>query len=153
MKAILLMAIVSIFLTGCVTPYQSSGWRGGYSHLQLDRNLFRVSFSGNGFTSMSRAIDFNLLRSAEITLRMGYKYFQIVKSYSGHSYSSYRTPARAQTSFYGNSASTTITGGNTYYISKPSTSHIIICFKNRPKAGFSYNARLIYRTLKYRYGL
>ncbi len=153
LRRTIIIIVFIILMIGCATPYQHRGWRGGYSHLQLDNNVFRVRFSGNGYTSMSRAIDFNLLRSAEITLRRGYKYFQVVNSRSGHSYSSHRTPERAETSFYGNSATTTITGGETYHIAKPSTSHIIVCFKQRPKNGLSYNAKLIYKTLKRRYGL
>ena len=51
---------------------------GGYEELQLSENMFTVSFRGNGYTRKQRAIDFCLLRCAEITENHGYKYFTIV---------------------------------------------------------------------------
>ena len=43
----------------------------GFSETQLDTNVYTVRFSGNGYTSPSKAADFALLRSAEITLMRG----------------------------------------------------------------------------------
>ena len=50
---------------------QSQGMSGGFSETQLDTNVYTVRFSGNGYTSPSKAADFALLRSAEITLMRG----------------------------------------------------------------------------------
>ena len=57
------------------TPYQPMGFKGGYENTQLDKNVFEVTFSGNGLTSRQRVRDFAMLRSAELTIQNGYKYF------------------------------------------------------------------------------
>ena len=71
--------ILPLLLFGCATTYQSDGATGGYSETQLDENVFVVHFSGNGFTKKARAADFALLRSSELTLEHGYKYFVIIE--------------------------------------------------------------------------
>ena len=53
---------------------------GGYEDEQLDENVFRVAFFGNGPTSMQRAADLALLRAAELTLEHGYAYLVIQDS-------------------------------------------------------------------------
>jgi len=76
MKNILLVLIIFV-ITGCMTstPYQPMGFKGGYENTQLDKNVFEVTFSGNGLTSRQRVRDFAMLRSAELTIQNGYKYF------------------------------------------------------------------------------
>lgn len=60
------------------TGYQASGWLGGYSDMKVQDDIFKVTFSGNGYTNAVRARDFALLRCAEVTLGNGYKYFIII---------------------------------------------------------------------------
>ncbi|MRR07482.1 MAG: hypothetical protein EG828_11185 [Deltaproteobacteria bacterium] len=171
MKLCIIFTIAAI-MAGCATTYQAHGWKGGFSSVQLDENVFQVTFNGNGYTSRERANDFALLRSAELTLEYGYKYFVIVDARQHSENSSYTTPATAttnlsgqtygSTSVYGNNANfysntngtatTTISGGETVYISKPSSSNTIICFKEKPEV-FSYNAEFVARGLKEKYGL
>ena len=144
---------------GCATTYQSSGFTGGYSQTQLDENVFRVVFKGNGYTGRERVADFTLLRSAELALENGYKYFVIIDSNSHTRNSTYTTPIRSYTtvsaygsgnSVYGN-ASTTTYGGQTYNISKPSSSNTIVCFKEKPSEVFSYNAEFIHKNISDKY--
>ena len=45
---------------------------GGFTESQLDTNVFRVTFKGNGYTSPDRAEDMALLRSAELALQHGF---------------------------------------------------------------------------------
>lgn len=59
----------------CVTGYHQSSLVGGYSDLQIARNVYQVTARGNGYTSASRVQDMALLRSAELTLENGYRYF------------------------------------------------------------------------------
>lgn len=159
-------------LTGCATTYQPQGASGGYSSSQLDENVFQVTFNGNGYTDRGRANDFALLRSAELALENGYGYFVIVDAQHYSNNSSYTTPTKAttnitgrtygsayndgnSTSYSGNTygtATTTISGGQTYNISKPKTSNTIVCFKEKPE-GFSYNAGLLSKSLKEKYGV
>ena len=55
-------------LLGCATAYQPQGLSGGFTETQLAPDVWRVSFSGNGYTKGERAEDFAMLRSAELTL-------------------------------------------------------------------------------------
>ena len=59
---------LALVLSGCATAYQSNSLTGGYTDTQLAPDVFRVSFSGNAFTSNDRVQDFALLRAAELTL-------------------------------------------------------------------------------------
>ncbi len=161
MKNLFIITFVAIFIQGCATTYQRAGLTGGYSETQLDENVFKVSFRGNGYTERERVSDFTLLRSAELTLENGYKYFVIIDANSYTSNSTYTTPTTSHTTgsanVYGNSvygrATTTTTGGQTYNISKPSSSNTIVCFKEKPDSGFSYNAEFIYKNISEKYGI
>ena len=73
-----IISIINGFLfISCATMYQPQSVTGGYSETQLDKNMFRVRFNGNGYTSSARSSDFCLLRSAELCKENGYKYFII----------------------------------------------------------------------------
>ena len=136
-KLLLLVLIVSI--SGCATPYQSSGFRGGFKDTRLDDNSFMIDFKGNGFTSKERAYDFSLLRSAEITLENGYKYF-IVMSENEYS-SEYKTQSYSSTD-------------TKVSVSKPSAKKIIVCFKEKPKEyPLVYNAKYIMEDICEEYGI
>jgi len=161
MKNFILIALIALFLQGCATSYQKSGFGGGYSETQLDENVFNVSFRGNAKTSRERVADFTLLRSAELTIENGYKYFAVIDANSYTSNSTYTTPTRSHATGsaygYGNyaygSATTTTTGGQTYNISKPSSSHTIVCFKEKPDSVFTYNAEFIYKNIRQNYDI
>ncbi len=161
MKQLSIIVLVLIFLQGCETSYQSSGFAGGYSETQLDTNVFKVTFRGNGYTGRERASDFSLLRCAELALQNGYKYFVVIDANSYTSNSTYTTPSTSNTTAnvygtgnyaYGN-ATTTTYGGQTYNISKPSSSNTIVCFIEKPTNGFSYNAEFIYKNITQKYGI
>lgn len=157
-KVILLVGVLVVFLIGCATPYQSSGFRGGFDETRLDDNSFMVDFRGNGFTSKERAYDFTLLRSAELTLEHGYKYFIIV---SGNEYSSeYTTQSYSTTdtkvNVYGNTANAKSTTKNYggYTISKPSAKNIIVCFEEKPTGQILvYNAKYVMKDIGKEYGV
>jgi len=89
--------IVLALLAACATPYQSKGYTGGFSETQLDVNVFRVNFNGNAYTSGERAVDFTLLRSAELAREHGYHYFIVVQHSAGYSYSTRTTPTQSHT--------------------------------------------------------
>ena len=129
MKIIATLSIV-LLLGGCATTYQPQGLSGGFSETQIDTNVFTVTFKGNGYTGQDKANDFTLLRSAELTLEHGFKYFVVVDAlqYSKNSI------------------------GQTYNISKPRSSNTIICFSEKSQ-GFSYNAEFIVKSLKQKHGI
>ena len=161
MRFVTVICLVAILAQGCATSYKSSGFGGGYTETQLDENVFKVSFRGNGYTGLERASDFALLRCSELALQHGYKYFVVVDAASSISNSTFTTPTTSRTTtnanvygnhVYGNS-STVTTGGQTYNISKPSASNTIVCFNEKPDDAFSYNAEFMYRSITEKYGI
>ena len=161
MKQFVIILFAVLLIQGCATTYKSSGNMGGYKDVQLDENVFKVTFNGNGYTSFERAADFVLLRCAELALNNGYSYFVIVDSNSYSENSTYTTPTQTRTTgsavkigdYVVGSAQSTTYGGQTYNISKPSTTNTIICFKGKPTSGFSYNAQFIFKAISQKYKL
>jgi hypothetical protein len=155
----LAILVVVLILNACATSYQTTGLTGGYSESQLDENIFRVSFKGNGYTSPEKAADFTLLRSAELALEHGFHFFSIIDSDSYSKEATYTTPTTSTTTVnvYGSgnyayaTANTTTHGGQTYKFSKPRSTNTIVCFKEKPKNGFSYNANFIFESLAAKY--
>jgi len=143
MRIFFIFFALVIFLMGCAaTKYQPEGFTGGYSESQLGDNIFQVSFRGNSYTGHEIESDFALLRSAELTLQNGFRYFVIVKSVKDSSVSAYTTPSQI----------TTTPGGETYDISMPSASNTILCFKEKPEGdGLIYDATRITQVLKKKY--
>ena len=78
----ILTVLLCLGLAGCATGYHSKGFTGGYSNMKLQDNIFKVTFRGNAYSSMERTGDFALLRSAEITIENGYKYFVVLETNS-----------------------------------------------------------------------
>ena len=66
-------------LAGCqtATTYHPSTEPGaaGYSDEQLAGNRYRVTFTGNSATRRETVENYLLLRSAEVTLKAGYRFF------------------------------------------------------------------------------
>ena len=116
-QAVVLL-VTAIALTGCATPYQTNGFRGGYSDVQLDSNTFNVEFRGNGYTRRQTVETYLLYRCAQLTAKAGYDYFIIVgrdtdaKNQLFATAGNYTSNTTGNASFYGNTAygSTTTTG-------------------------------------------
>jgi hypothetical protein len=156
------LLLMAAFVFGCATDYQSKSFTGGFSETQLSENVYRVTFNGNGYTGAERAADFSLLRSAELAMAGGFRYFIIVESGSDSSLSTYTTPTQSYTtanvSAYGNSAygsaNTTTYGGQTFLIRKPSATNTIVCFKDKPEiAGLVYDAAFVARSIRQKYNI
>lgn len=166
------IASLALLLVSCATTYQPKSFTGGFSTTQLDVNVFQVSFRGNGYTRQERANDFALLRSAEVALENGYEYFAIVDGQRYAETKSFTTPSTSTTQSNANTygtvtgygstanysgttygtATTTTYGGQTYLISRPTASNTIVGFNEKPK-GFAYNAPMVIKSLKAKYGL
>ncbi len=156
----LAIALAFFLLAGCATTYQPKSFTGGYSETQLGENIFQVSFRGNGYTSRERASDFNLLRSAELTLERGFRYFVIVDSEKYAKTGTYTTPTQSYTtgSAYGSGnyvygrATTTTYGGQTFSITKPGIMNTVLCFKEKPEMGcLLFDAKFIVKSIKQKY--
>jgi hypothetical protein len=80
MKRVRAIACAALLLAlgGCTTKYEDQNWTGGYGEKQLESNVWRVSFHGNGFTTPETVQTFWLYRCAELTLAKGYSGFVVV---------------------------------------------------------------------------
>jgi len=153
---------LALLLGGCATTYQPEGLSGGFTETQLDTNVFRVSFRGNGYTRAERAEELALLRSAELTLQNGFTHFLIVDGRSRERLGTYTTPTQsfttANATAFGNSAygtaRTTTYGGQSFVVSRPSTTNTIVCFKEKPSIqALVYDAKFICNSLGKKHGV
>ena len=158
-RLIISIAVAALFV-GCATQYQTRGLTGGFTETQLGEDIFQISFNGNAYTSQERATDFTLLRSAEVAVENGYRYFIIIDSQNYSKTGTYTTPATSHTTGsvygYGNygygSATTTTYGGQTYVYSKPRSRNTIVVFKNKPTtSGSVYDAVFVVRSMRAKY--
>lgn len=154
--------LFAFVITGCASPYQPEGFGGGFSETQLDTNVFRISFRGNGLTSTDRAEELALLRSAETTLNNGFTHFALVSNQTHETTGSFSTPTQSYTTAnvtaYNNSAvgmaQTTTYGGQTFVYAKPRTTNTIVCFKGKPNIqGLVYDAGFICNSIGQNYGV
>ncbi len=152
---------IVLMISGCATPYTSNGLLGGFSETQLAPDIFRVSFQGNGFTSIDKTKDFGLLRAAELTISNGYSYFAIIDSTEEARSLTIQTPVTADTrgtitpTSYGASyqATTTYSGGDNYSYILPKSGIMIVLLHQKPAGAFAFDANFLISSLKSKYGL
>ncbi len=138
---ILIFTLLSIFIAGCATTYHPVSFTGGYFNQQIESDVIRIGFSGNGYTSGIDVEDYIVFRCAEVTNQLGYQYFTYLDVRDYTSSSQHSTPLRTKTSgsatvsgntIYGSATSTT-TGGQNYTITKPAGTVTIKLFKTKPQ--------------------
>lgn len=158
-KAVLAAAALAL-LAGCSTPYQKYSYfgGGGYRDVQLAENVFKVTVEANAYTSGPEATNLALLRSAELTLQHGYRYFVIVAEKDDTYSSSYTGPTTTQ--FNAQRTGNMITGtaesygGQTYNFTFPTPSMTITCFKEKPPFQATvYDAEVASKSLKAELGV
>jgi len=83
----IIVICLSIFLFSCSTGYRPLNDSGGYwdERIETTSNRFKIGYDGNKWHSdpvnrKERVIDLALLRSAEVALENGFKYFVISDS-------------------------------------------------------------------------
>jgi len=82
-------ACAALALAACVTPTvyapanPASRTAVGFSEYRIENNRYRVTFQGGGGAPERQVADYALLRAAEITLRDGYDWFQVVDRFGG----------------------------------------------------------------------
>jgi hypothetical protein len=149
--------IFLLFLSGCATSYKPDGFLGGYSEVQLSEKIWKVSFSGNGYTNPRRAEDLALLRSAELTLKSGYRYFSLMDSRSSKDLFKWGSGSTAEITgqSYGNQFSGTARIKNNEQVySLPSTTNIVL-MKSEGDADKNnlFDAKMICETLGSKYSV
>lgn len=136
-KAALIAAVCGA-LAACATPYQPSGFAGGFKETKLNADTYEITVGGNGYTSKQRVRDMALLRAAELTIKEGSSNFVVVNGQTSSSYGG-TTPIVANR--VGNTV--TFSGGEDIY--RPDSTMIIkiIRSKDDPQYPNSLDAKLI----------
>lgn len=143
----IVLALAAVLVSGCAATYQKAGHAGGFKETQLSENVWRVSFSGNGYTRSERAEDFALLRSADLTLLNGFTYFALANSRNETNVSSYTTPITATTK----GSKTRYYGGDTVFVSIPTANNTVVMYKAKPDTAMAFDARFICASLGKKY--
>lgn len=78
------VAVALLGACATATPYQPLNTRGsqasgGYTEQRIEENRYRVTFTGNQFTSRQRVENYLLYRAAELTEQAGYDGFTAVE--------------------------------------------------------------------------
>ena len=125
---------VLITLTSCATGYQTRGFSGGFEEIQLSPNMWRISFEGNGYTGDDKATNFTLLRSADLTIKNGFKSFVIIDTDNGTKYSTFNNM------------------GTTALVTKPTSSNTILMLNDTDDSrGVVYDAEFLCASLGSKY--
>lgn len=77
---VLLVSLSALLLTSCASLQQRSfSSLGQFEDFQLNDQLYRVRYVGNGYTSQSEAEQIALVQAARITIQNGFRYFTVVE--------------------------------------------------------------------------
>lgn len=82
-------ACAALALAACTTPTvyapanPASAKSVGFSEYKIENNRYRVTFQGGAGAPYRQVADYALLRAAEVTIRDGYDWFQVVNQFGG----------------------------------------------------------------------
>lgn len=137
-----LYSLLALFaLAGCATGYHEKGFWGGYSEMQLNTNIYRVTFDGNSHTRIQRSDDFVMLRAGELTLQKGFRFFKVMDS------KGYANKIRAIDFSVGNTIESGISSGRK---TEP-TSNLIIKMSQENKNNDYFDAKMVVANFKNHY--
>jgi hypothetical protein len=140
----LIFVAVAILFSGCIgSDYTSADnpWKLGYSEVQLNQRVFRVSYAGYGIPQ-SACDEFALMRAAQITREKGFKYFMLVNERQSSSSQIMSTPGtyNASTGLY--------SGGSLFSANYPVSSITIKMLNDANDQRNVLDADLIWNSLK-----
>jgi len=143
---IISLLFLQVFFAGCVvsTPYQSNGIGnkdGGYSSTRSSSDSLSVIYQGAAYSKSEHIHDYALLRSAELTVESGFKYFvvtsdtdrtrtkwQTMSSPRGSSHQRASVTGSAQPTYAATSGGG---GGSAYPLTTPAFTLIIKMYKEK----------------------
>jgi hypothetical protein len=96
------------------------GVMGGVDELQLNDTTYQITVRGNAYTSEERVRDFVMLRSSELALQHGFKYFTFAGAADVSRSTSITTPGTATTT------TNAYVGGTPYAASGTATSTTVV---------------------------
>lgn len=97
-----LALVLGLITMGCATKYKPVGFTGGYEDSQLSKDIFEVSFHGNGFTNKDKVKKMLIRRCAELTKNNGFDYFAFINQENETNHTNVRTEHRGDltTNYY-----------------------------------------------------
>ena len=149
----LMIGSLCLVMTACATRYQPASnhvlsSRTGYSSTQVTETVFTVSFKGNQNTSRKTVTDYALLHSAEISLKQGYDYFEIVTDENHNDSNGAASP------YLGSSTGRHFNFGVSYLATKPVKLLTIRLHKTQPADnGLVLSAREVRQNIRQQYQL
>ena len=158
-----LLALLPLVLA-CATPYQKTGFRGGFEDYPMGSDIFVVAFQGNAYTGRDRAMMMLHYRCAELTVENGGVAFAVLDGSNTDAYAYFTTPGQATTTTtatvtpVGRSATvnatsqTTLTPAQVHTFVKPGRSVVMRLFRDPPPPGV-FDAKEVMRLLGPRIGV
>lgn len=131
MVRVLTILMISLNVSSCATSYSRLGFKGGFTEVKLDDNVYKVSYNGNGFTSSNQVTDMLLMRCADITLLNKQKYFTVINA-----------DTEVNESIHLTNPSSLFPGG-LHTVRKVSKTAIIETFTEKPRDKESFNAKVL----------
>ena len=143
-----ILTLSLIIITGCAsTQYQAKNYNGGFSETHLSKDIYRVNFYGNTYTTPEQAADFSLLRCADLAIENGFQYFQIINEKAESKSDSFYIPP---TTYNYSSGYSYTTGGFSGNSSSP-ISTFTIKFTNDADIKGAFDALFIARSIESKY--
>ncbi|MEC7120503.1 MAG: hypothetical protein VXW65_11455 [Pseudomonadota bacterium] len=79
-RQLLVLSLSALLLAGCTSMQpRSFSSLGQFDQFQLNDQLYRIRYVGNGYTRQSEAEQIALVQAARVTLKHGYRYFNVVE--------------------------------------------------------------------------
>ena len=72
------LLVVALWLVGCATTYHPENNTGGYSEIQLDPGVWKVTFRGNTDTPIRLVEQYAQRRAGEVCRQHGFSGFRII---------------------------------------------------------------------------
>ncbi len=155
-----LLVVSAMVMAGCATPYQHKTFRGGYAERQMSENVFEVSFRGNTYSGKQQVSDLCLLRSAQVALEHGFRYFVITNVYSELDRRAYTAPVPYATAAGPRGElgladlGTPFVSTTSYVVANPTVVNVIAGYAERPEADASVvDAEATKAVLMKKYGI
>jgi len=151
MKCFLLLLVALGICVSCTSSYKkASAFNSeGFIDFRLGRDAFKITYNGGAFTNLETAVDFCLLRCAEISLDRGYSYFRVTRDSAGISRYIIKNPDLVGTL---DGYPVRISGGYSEDIPRAVATNTIVCRNDVPhKTSDFLNARKIQQFIKKKY--
>ena len=122
---LVVIVVLTHFITGCATKYQDMGFGGGVAAYRVTSDTWRIEARGNGYTARNTVQDYALLKAAETTKAAGGTHFMVMEQGDASTTAAIVNPGTVQTRYTGYNAYSTYLPATVTPIFKPGKDTII----------------------------